>query len=130
MKPRRNAYASRYVKRMAPVVSFPLILPVAESVNFPTFDLQGVMPVERLVDLRKKKFSRNAAEALWEERLTGTVRPARVGDSDVLGRAARWGRFALPGAGVFRRVGNKRRRARAGMLTLLLGFDVEGAGLG
>ena len=53
---------------MAPIVSFPLILHVAESVNFPTFELQGVMPIERLVDLRMKKFSRNAAEALWEER--------------------------------------------------------------
>ena len=62
MKPRRNAYASRYVKRMAPVVSFPLILPVAESVNFPTFELQGVMPIERLVDLRMKRFSRRGAE--------------------------------------------------------------------
>ena len=95
---------------MAPIVSFPLILHVAESVNFPTFELQGVMPIERLVDLRMKRFSRQCR-------------------GGALGRAARWGHFTLPGAGVFRRVGNKRRRARARMLPLLLGFDVEGAGL-
>jgi len=61
-----------------------------------------------------KRFSRRGAERKREERLTGTVRPTLVGVSDVLGRAARWGHFALPRAGVFRRVGNKRRRARAG----------------
>ena len=34
---------------------------------------------------RKKKLSRRGTGTLREERLTGTVRPTRVGDSDVFG---------------------------------------------
>ena len=46
------------------------------------------MPIERLVDLRMKRFSRRGVERQREERLTGTVRPTGFGESTRSGYGA------------------------------------------